>query len=220
MPCIADPTPSPARRVTALAAVALLAALAAGCSSQRIGAPAPVGTVTPQPAAPARTPAEGGTTTGTGTGTTPGAPATGGRATTPMPGTGASLARPGPSAAGAPPVLPPITQRARHWDVYRLQAARRIVAANPERTYDGEVQQPALAIPVLEIEVNADGSVRRVVVTRHPGQARDTVQLAIDAVHRAAPFGPAGHLPRPWKFTEVFLFNDARRFKPRTLDDG
>jgi hypothetical protein len=25
-------------------------------------------------------------------------------------------------------------------------------------------------------------------------------------------------LPRPWKFAEVFLFDDDRRFKPRTLD--
>lgn len=218
MPCIDDPIRSAARRATALAAVALLAALAAGCSSQRAGAPAPVGTATPQPAAPARTPAEaGGGATGPGAGgaTGTGTPAAGARPGTPAPGT----ARPAPSAAGPAPALPPITQRARHWDDYRLQAARRIVAANPERTYDGAVQQPALAIPVLEVEVNADGSVRRVVVMRQPGQARDTVQLAIDAVHRAAPFGPAGHLPRPWKFTEVFLFNDARRFKPRTLDD-
>ena len=207
MPCIDTPIPSasPARRAIALAAVALLAALAAGCSShQRAGAPAPVGTATPQPPAPTRAPVQaGGSPTGTAGPTS----------------TGSSAARPAPAAATAVPVLPSTTQRARHWDDYRLQAARRIVAANPERTYDGAVQQPALAIPVLEIEVHADGSVRRVVVMRQPSQARDTVQLAIDAVHRAAPFGPAGHLPRPWKFTEVFLFNDARRFKPRSLDD-
>ena len=30
--------------------------------------------------------------------------------------------------------------------------------------------------------------------------------------------GPVAHLPKPWKFAEVFLFNDERRFKPRTLD--
>ena len=54
---------------------------------------------------------------------------------------------------------------------------------------------------------------------RHPSQARDTTQLAIDAVRRAAPFGDMSRLSRPWKFTEVFLFNDERRFMPRTLDD-
>jgi hypothetical protein len=37
-------------------------------------------------------------------------------------------------------------------------------------------------------------------------------------VRRAAPFGDVSHLPRPWKFTETFLFNDDRHFKPRSLD--
>ena len=97
-------------------------------------------------------------------------------------------------------------------------AARRIVAANPNRTYMGEVPEPLLAIPVLEMELNADGSLRRVDVLRHPTQANDTTQLAIDAVRRASPFGDVSRLPKPWKFTEVFLFDDDRRFKPRTLD--
>jgi hypothetical protein len=100
----------------------------------------------------------------------------------------------------------------------KLQAARRMLAANPDRTYDGPAPDPLLAIPVLEIELNADGSVRRIEVLRMPRQARDTVQVAIDSVRRAAPFGDVSRLPRPWKFTETFLFNDDRRFKPRTLE--
>lgn len=100
-----------------------------------------------------------------------------------------------------------------------MQAAQRIIAATPNGSHTGQVVEPLLAIPVLEIELNGDGSVRRVNVMRPPRQAKDTVQLAIDAVHRAAPFGDVTHLPRPWKFTEVFLFNDDRRFKPRSLDD-
>lgn len=116
------------------------------------------------------------------------------------------------------PVLPP-HRRARDWDDWKRQAALRLVAANPGRTYDGPVPEPLLAIPVLELELNGDGSLRRVTVLRRPGQALDTVQLAMDAVHRAAPFAPVAHLPRPWKSAEVFLFDDQRRFKPRTLDD-
>ena len=69
------------------------------------------------------------------------------------------------------------------------------------------------------MELNADGSVRRVDVLRPPRQAPDTVQLAIDAVKRAAPFGDVSRLPRPWKFTETFLFNDERKFKPRSMDE-
>jgi hypothetical protein len=97
-------------------------------------------------------------------------------------------------------------------------AAQRLVAASPAITYLGEVPEPLLAIPVLKIELNADGSVRRIQVSRTPTQAVDTVQLAIDAVKRAAPFGDVRHLPKPWEFSEVFLFDDNRRFKPRTLD--
>ncbi len=120
------------------------------------------------------------------------------------------------------PIGPPQAQvpmlPARSWDEYRLQAAQRLIAANPGATYLGEVPETLLAIPVLEIEVNADGSVRRIQVLRYPRQAKDTTQLAIDAVHRAAPFGNVARLPRPWKFAETFLFNDARQFKPRSLN--
>jgi hypothetical protein len=119
-----------------------------------------------------------------------------------------------PSAARAPGPM----ARARSWDEFRLLAAQRIVAVNPQLVYGGPVPEPLLAIPVLEIELNADGTVRRIGGLRHPTQARDTVQLAIDAVQRAAPFSGVAHLPRPWKFTEVFLFDDDRRFKPRSLD--
>ena len=119
---------------------------------------------------------------------------------------------------GAPGQLPP-PGIVRNWNEVRLQAARRLIAANPGGTYTGPVPEPLLAIPVLEIELNGDGSVRRIDVLRQPRQAKDTTQLAIDAVRRAAPFGDVSRLPRPWRFTETFLFDDDRRFKPRTLDD-
>jgi hypothetical protein len=99
-----------------------------------------------------------------------------------------------------------------------VNAAHRLVAANPGLVYTGAVPDPLLAIPVLEIELNADGSIRHIDVMRPPRQAKDTVQIAIDAVRRAAPFGDVSRLPKPWKFTETFLFNDDRKFKPRTLD--
>jgi len=123
-----------------------------------------------------------------------------------------------PSMAARP--LPAPTSRAgyRNWDEFRLHAGRRLVETNPSGTFTGPVPEPLLAIPVLEVELHADGSVRRILVQRQPSQALDTVQLAIDAVKRAAPFGDVSHLPRPWKFSEVFLFRDDRRFKPRALD--
>lgn len=120
---------------------------------------------------------------------------------------------PHPPAAAAPYLRP-----ARTIAEYRLQAAARMIAANPKITYTTPAPNPLMAIPVLEIEVNGDGSVRHITVIRVPTQATETVQIAIDAVKRAAPFGDATHLPKPWKFTEVFLFDDDGRFKPRILD--
>jgi hypothetical protein len=135
---------------------------------------------------------------------------------------GAGGAPPPASRAPVPPPnsqpVAPFTRPARSADEYHRQIAARLIAANPTITYTTPAPNPLLAIPVLEIEVNGDGSVRHIKVIRTPTQAADTVQIAIDAVRRAAPFGDATHLARPWKFTEVFLFDDDRRFKPRILD--
>lgn len=124
--------------------------------------------------------------------------------------------RPTPGAAAPTPSAS--TQSARNWEQYRVAAARRITAANAGRTFDGTPPDVLLAIPVLEIELNADGSVRHIEVMRYPRQARDTVPLAIEAIKRAAPFGDVSRLPKPWKYTETFLFNDDRKFKLRSLD--
>ena len=114
--------------------------------------------------------------------------------------------------------LPP-PAAVRNWNEVRLQAARRLVAAHPNGTYLGPVPDVLLAIPVIETELNADGSIKRIEVLRHPGQARETTQIAIDAIKRAAPYGDVSRLPKPWKFAEAFLFNNERKFKPRTLDN-
>jgi len=106
------------------------------------------------------------------------------------------------------------------WDELRKMAARRMVAASPKGSYMTKPQPMLFGIPILEIELNADGSIRDIAVTRPPANvdAQDTIDHAIEAVRRAAPFGDISRLPRPWRFTEVFLFNNQRQFKPRSLD--
>lgn len=100
----------------------------------------------------------------------------------------------------------------------QLQFARRLVAAHPQTSYTGRAPDRLLAIPVLEVELHADGSVRRIAVLRKPTTHTDATALAIAAVRRAAPFGDVSRLPKPWKVVETFLFDDQLRFKPRTLD--
>jgi hypothetical protein len=131
---------------------------------------------------------------------------------------------PSANTAGAPalkiePTLrlgPPGTPRS--WDEVRQQAARRLMAANPSITYAGRAPDVLLAIPVLSVQLNGDGSIRYIDVMRYPHQARDTVEIAKAALRRAEPFGDVSKLPKPWRFQETFLFNDQRQFKPLTLD--
>ena len=140
----------------------------------------------------------------------------------------ARRASPPPAAAPAPATVPapagdakralPTPKAVRNWAEVRQQAAERLIAANPDITYLGRVPDQLLGIPVLEVELNGDGSIRRIEILREPRQAKDTLRIASDAIRRAAPFGDVSRLPRPWKFTETFLFDDARKFKPRTLD--
>ena len=149
---------------------------------------------------------------------------------TPVPRSADSVPAPAPPTAAARATSPPASvapssgarlaapQAMRSWAEFRQQAALRLMAANPQGTYSGAVPDPLLAIPVLEVELNGDGSIRSIDVLRMPTQAKDTVQIAIDAMRRAGPFGSVERLPKPWKFAETFLFNDERKFKPRTLD--
>ena len=125
--------------------------------------------------------------------------------------------KPSPEVAREASKLPP-PRAVRSMAEVRQQAAERMVAANPTLTYTGKVQDQLLSISVVEFELNADGSIRKVEVLRPPRFAKETLQVAIDATRRAAPFGDVSKLPKPWKFVETFLFNDDRKFKPRTLD--
>lgn len=160
--------------------------------------------------------------------TKPPAPPPAAPAPAPVPAPAPSVSPPAapPAAAAAPkprtprrvqlPPAPPVRSHAQ----LREQVAQRLMAAHPEETYEGKAPQVLLAVPVLLVELRADGAVRRVTVLRWPNEKRthDTVQLAIDAIHRAAPYGHLHGVPQPWTFTESFLFDDQRRFKPRSLD--
>ncbi len=130
---------------------------------------------------------------------------------------------PAPRAAPAPAPAPaqapaPYMRPARTADEYKRQMGLRLIAANPGITYTKRAPDILMGIPILEVEVNADGSVRHISVIRTPPEAGETVQLAIDAVRRAAPFGDPTQVPRPWKFLQVFLFDYDGHFKPKVLD--
>lgn len=134
------------------------------------------------------------------------------------PAPAAAPAAPQPSATLNKPQGMPAPKAVRTPEELRRQAAERIVMANPERTFMTPAPSHLLTVVVLDVELKADGSVRKINVLRPPRFGPETLQMAIDAVHRAAPFGDVRRMPEPWRFTESFLFDEDRRFKPRSLD--
>lgn len=134
----------------------------------------------------------------------------------PVPGT---VATPGAQPAVVAGAQPPRTHAgpARSWEEYKLRVAQRIVATSPGETFTGPLPDPLQSIPVLQVHLNRNGSIRSIVVLRVPGQSPQTLDMAIRAIRRAAPFEPVGHLPQPWQFNETFLYNGELKFQLRTL---
>lgn len=112
------------------------------------------------------------------------------------------------------PLAPPML---RSQQALERHAAQRLVDLNADKVYLGKPPDVLLAVPVLRVDLHPDGRVRKITVLREPRQAKDTIQIAMAAVHKAAPYGDVSKLPEPRMFVETFLFNDARHFKPRGL---
>jgi hypothetical protein len=119
-----------------------------------------------------------------------------------------------------PAVAQPAAPTARTMDEFKKIAARRMVAGSPAASYMGKPPQMLFGIPILEVELNNDGTVRNISVVRPPANilAAGTTDIAMEAIRRAAPYGDVSKLPKPVKWTEVFLFNEKNQFKPRSLD--
>lgn len=194
--------PQAAPKVGRLGLVLAALAMLAGCAQQRTAAPAPVRASPPTAAAPAPGPA---------------APAAG-PAQAPAAAPAAAAGSSGPIPRNPRYVTLPPPPAPRNETELRAQLALRLVAAHPDSSYTARPPDRLLAIPVLEVELNADGSVRHIKVLRKPTTGNEATALAIAAIRRAAPYGNVSRLPRPWKVVETFLFDDHLRFKPRTLD--
>ncbi len=138
-------------------------------------------------------------------------------ATAPAPGPAATVVRPA-APATAPAAQAPVAQApARNWDEYKVRAARRIMQSGAGETFSGPIPERLQSIPVVQVELNRDGSIRNVTVLRVPKFSPQTLQMATAAIRRAGPFEPVGHLPRPWQFAETFLYNDDLKFQIRSL---
>jgi hypothetical protein len=142
---------------------------------------------------------------------------------TPAPAPAATAPRPAAAPQAAPQAAPPAVSglpAVRTWAEYRRRAAQMIMAANTASVAAGKLQDPLYGIPVVQIQLNPDGSIRNLDFMRQSKVGPETNNLALQAVRRIASFGPVSNLPQPWQFNETFLYNDGLKFQLRTIVEG
>jgi periplasmic protein TonB len=104
-------------------------------------------------------------------------------------------------------------------DGYKMTVAEQILGANPSIIFSGQLPPMLPAIVVVNISIDRNGKLARLVVQR--SRDSEASQVALDAVKRSAPF------PKPLllnvrgddtlDFSETFLFNHQYQFQLRTL---
>jgi hypothetical protein len=137
----------------------------------------------------------------------------------PAPAPTATAPRPAVVPQAAPPVVSGLPA-VRTWAEYRRRAAQMIMAANSGAVSSGKLQDPLYGIPVVQIQLNPDGTIRNLDFMRQSKVGPETNNLALQAIRRITSFGPVSNLPGPWQFNETFLYNDALKFQLRTIVEG
>lgn len=102
---------------------------------------------------------------------------------------------------------------------YKMDAARHVYKAYPDKIYKGKLPPLVHAIVVLEVAVDAQGNVQDINTIRVPTHAPDVTVAVKDMIHRSSPM-PAPARMGPTKFTEVWLVDKSGRFQLDTLTEG
>jgi hypothetical protein len=122
-----------------------------------------------------------------------------------------------PAATQALPAPPASATKAQTMQEFRVEVAKKILFSNIPYSFRGELPDPLASIPVIEISLNEDGTIRSLEAVRTPRFHPETVELAKAAIRRAAPFGAITHVQKPWTYNETFLFNDDLKFQLLSL---
>jgi periplasmic protein TonB len=102
---------------------------------------------------------------------------------------------------------------------YKMDAARHIYAAYADKIYKGKLPPLVHAIVVLEVDVDASGSVRDVHMVRVPTHAPDVTVAVKEMIHRASPM-PAPSRMGGARFMEIWLVDKSGRFQLDSLTEG
>lgn len=102
---------------------------------------------------------------------------------------------------------------------YRVDGARHLYAAYPERIYKGVLPPLLHAIVVVETEVDERGHVRDIRMIRTPSHAPDVVLKVRDMIRAASPL-PAPQRMGGTKYLDIWLVHKSGRFQLDTLTEG
>ncbi|MFL6662138.1 MAG: hypothetical protein ACJ8G7_08145 [Rhizobacter sp.] len=102
---------------------------------------------------------------------------------------------------------------------YRLDAARHIYAAYPEKIYKGKLPPLVHAIVVLEMDLDEKGQLRSINLIRVPTHAPEVTAAVKEMIQRASPM-PAPARMGGAKFTEIWLVDKSGRFQLDALTEG
>src|SRR5437868_12261911 len=93
---------------------------------------------------------------------------------------------------------------------YKVDAAKHVYKAYPDKIYKGKLPPLVHAIVVLEVAVDEHGNVQDINTIRVPTHAPDVTVAVKDMIHRSSPM-PAPARMGPTKFTEVWLVDKSGR---------
>jgi protein TonB len=102
---------------------------------------------------------------------------------------------------------------------YRMDAARHIYAAYPEKIYKGKLPPLVHAIVVLEMDLDANGQLKSINLIRVPTHAPDVTDAVKDLIRKASPM-PAPKRLGGARFTEIWLVDKSGRFQLDALTEG
>lgn len=102
----------------------------------------------------------------------------------------------------------------------RLAAAQHLYRLNQHRIYHGMLPPMLYAIGVLEVDLHANGQVRRLNWLRAPKHAPEVIREIERTVRAAAPFPVSARTQGRIHFTDTWLWDKSGRFQLDTLSEG
>jgi periplasmic protein TonB len=102
---------------------------------------------------------------------------------------------------------------------YRRDAAQHLYGLFPLKVYRGKVPPLVHAIAITETDIDAEGRILAVRLTREPAAAKDVGPWVMALLRRVGQL-PAPSLLGPLTYTEIWLIDKSGRFQVDSLTEG